>query len=67
MDILRKIENYDPDNGPICDASEFADEAYGEIKSLRQAFKHIHINNGIDDACRKCGFDLRNPIHAVTL
>ena len=25
---------------------------------------HMHVNNGKDDACRKCGKDLRDPIHA---
>ena len=29
----------------------------------RTAFKHIHINNGIDDSCKTCGLDLRDDIH----
>lgn len=34
-----------------------------EIAMLIKAFKHFHENNGIDDSCRECGLDLRNPVH----
>jgi predicted RNase H-like nuclease (RuvC/YqgF family) len=34
-----------------------------ESQTLRATFRHIHVNNGLDDACRQCGLDLRNPIH----
>lgn len=26
-------------------------------------FQHRHVNNGTDDACKQCGFDLRHEIH----
>ena len=32
---------------------------------LLMAFAHRHDNNGTDDACARCGLDLRNPVHAV--
>ena len=32
---------------------------------LITAFKHYHVNDGSTDACSKCGFDLRNPIHIL--
>lgn len=25
--------------------------------------RHRHVNNGVDDACKQCGRDLRNDIH----
>jgi hypothetical protein len=28
-----------------------------------ESAKHVHVNNGIDDACKECGRDLRNEIH----
>ena len=28
-----------------------------------RALPHVHVNNGKDDACLKCGLDLRNEIH----
>ena len=34
-----------------------------EYYALINAFRHIHVNNGVDDACRQCGLDLRNPVH----
>ena len=37
--------------------------AADEIDSLRKTFAHYHVSNGKDDACKKCGLDLRNPIH----
>lgn len=41
------------------------DELRAEIARLRKAFRHYHdqawdLN---DTACRKCGLDMRNPIH----
>lgn len=27
---------------------------------------HMHVNNGVDDACKECGKDLRNEIHTRT-
>lgn len=32
-----------------------------------KTFRHIHVNNGTDDACARCGLDLRNRIHFVAL
>lgn len=38
-----------------------------ELKRTNQAllahFQHYHVNNGIDDTCKECGFDLRHEIH----
>ena len=30
---------------------------------IQQEFKHIHTNNGINDECAVCGYDLRSEIH----
>jgi len=35
----------------------------GELTKIRNAFMHVHENNESDDTCKKCGLDLRNPIH----
>ena len=35
-----------------------------EVASLRRAFQHMHVSNGVDDACAECGLDLRNQVHA---
>lgn len=34
-----------------------------ELEQVLQAFRHCHVNNGADDACKKCGLDLRHEIH----
>lgn len=34
-----------------------------EINGFIKAFCHFHINNGVDDSCKECGLDLRNPVH----
>ncbi len=41
-----------------------------EISKLRaqlirwqMTFKHIHVNNGVNESCNKCGLDLRDDIH----
>lgn len=31
---------------------------------IQQNFKHIHVNNGKDDYCKECGYDLRSEIHS---
>ena len=37
-----------------------------EVDQMRETFGHYHVNAGDgSDACRQCGLDLRNPIHAV--
>lgn len=41
--------------------------ARAEIATYVGAFRHPHVNNGEDDACRQCGLDLRNPIHCRVL
>jgi hypothetical protein len=33
-----------------------------EVES-RTVEAHTHVNNGIDDACKQCGKDLRDQIH----
>lgn len=33
------------------------------IIELEARFAHYHVNNGEDDACAMCRFDLRDPIH----
>jgi hypothetical protein len=35
----------------------------GTLESQLEKFKHTHVNNGVDDACKQCGLDLRNEIH----
>lgn len=34
-----------------------------EIEILIDAFSHIHVNNGKDDNCKKCGLDLWHKVH----
>lgn len=34
-----------------------------ELDELLSAFKHVHVSNGVDDACKQCGLDFRNEIH----
>lgn len=43
-----------------------------EVEQLRKhyeqvvsTFHHMHINNQKDDACAKCGLDLRHEVHLV--
>ena len=38
-------------------------EYYRRVEELENTFKHMHANNGENDACKKCGLDLRDPIH----
>ena len=33
------------------------------VMELEQRFAHMHVNNGVDDSCKVCRFDLRDPIH----
>lgn len=33
------------------------------IIALEARFRHRHIHNGVDDSCKSCRFDLRDPIH----
>jgi len=56
-ELLNKYYNYlmDEFNG---NASEEAIELF-----IEEEFKHIHKNNGIDDECAICGYDLRSLIH----
>lgn len=46
-------------------ASDLLKEQARELERLIGAFKHMHVNNGLDDSCDKCGLDLRDPIHRV--
>lgn len=32
---------------------------------IQQKFKHYHVNNGVDDYCKECGYDLRSEIHSM--
>lgn len=34
-----------------------------EAFAREQPERHNHVNNGVDDACKKCGKDLRDSIH----
>lgn len=34
---------------------------------LYENFKHVHVNNGVDDSCKECGMDLRCRIHSVRI
>ena len=42
-------------------------EILADYNELLETFKHTHRNNGVDDSCAKCGLDLRNKIHHVTI
>lgn len=50
-----------------CCNHEVSRQDRDQWKSLAQEviskFKHTHVNNGIDDSCKQCGFDLRHEIH----
>jgi len=41
----------------------FARELERELNEVMESFRHIHVNNGKDDGCKKCGLDLRHEIH----
>ena len=47
----------------LCDE---LDKAREENRKLLETFSHVHINNGKDDICLKCGLDLRDPVHRRT-
>ena len=32
-------------------------------EQVKQQARHMHVNNGVDDACKECGKDLRDEIH----
>lgn len=40
-------------------------ELEAEVADLRRRFRHIHLQaeDLKDTACRRCGLDMRNPIH----
>ena len=42
-------------------------ESAARINELESTFKHYHVSNGVDDACKQCGLDLRDPIHTHTV
>jgi len=52
--------NYLP-NGWV--PADFCRTIEAELNQLLTAFRHRHVNNGEDDACKACGFDLRHEIH----
>lgn len=33
------------------------------VLELEARFRHTHVNNGSDDSCAVCGFDLRDAVH----
>ncbi len=41
-------------------ANEFFKALSGQSKELA---RHVHVNNGVNDACKECGKDLRDEIH----
>lgn len=44
-------------------AYEHARSLERRLAEWREAFKHMHVNNGKNDSCKQCGLDLRNEIH----
>lgn len=58
VDYKEVKEDYARLNKKIADLKE-------QIEKLEKVFGHYHVNSGEggDDSCKKCGFDLRNPIH----
>lgn len=46
-----------------CGPVEATEERAIESWNSRAPEPHTHVNNGQDDACAKCGLDLRNPVH----
>ena len=38
-------------------------ELEAENALLLKTFRHTHVNNQKNDGCKKCGLDLRHPIH----
>lgn len=56
--LLQQNHTYSPAVEP-----SFARTLERELEEVISKFKHIHVNNGINDACKQCGFDLRHEIH----
>lgn len=44
-------------------AVEIIGKLQSELNEVLATFKHRHVNNGENDACKKCGLDLRHEIH----
>ncbi len=67
---LREIHmscgNPDPADGEGTtpqEVKESVESIIQERNQLLSTFRHTHVNNGTDDTCKKCGLDLRHPIH----
>jgi uncharacterized protein with PIN domain len=44
-------------------AVEIIGKLQSELNTVLKIFRHVHVNNGEDDACKKCGLDLWHEIH----
>lgn len=33
------------------------------VRELESIFRHHHVSNEVDDACKACSLDLRDPVH----
>ena len=65
---LRELEAKQSDNANMVlvedSRHEYLLTMEQRCKELVAAFAHRHRNNGVNDACKDCGFDLRDPLHA---
>jgi hypothetical protein len=43
-------------------ANDFFKAAQKDHES-KQAARHTHVNNGVNDNCKECGRDLRHEVH----
>jgi hypothetical protein len=48
---------------PYQEVDEIIRDQISRVKVLESAFRHVHVSNGVNDLCKQCGLDLRDPIH----
>lgn len=67
-----KTGQFPSESGLLFDKIKIVLATAKEVEHLRKdyeqmvsTFHHMHINNQKDDACEKCGLDLRHEVHLV--
>ena len=65
MELFEQIAGVvDAQNEAVMSGLELGrEESAARIRQLETAFRHNHVSNGVDDTCKQCGLDLRDPIH----
>ena len=64
MDIKKRLRKGIKNDYYPRSAVELFMDALSEIERLESAFRHVHINNHVDDACKRCGLDIRSGVHS---